>query len=137
MSSTESKMNALLDREQENQCLAFLIEELWKTKLEPTLFHIENKGLLAKLKNFGSNSKSKHIDIKFKSLREKFKNNEITVKLISSDEILANSLTKAAPISSIHKFQNTFPQSHQEPSRSMAQLEDLNINLYNMIQNFV
>ncbi|KNZ46588.1 hypothetical protein VP01_7144g1 [Puccinia sorghi] len=75
MSSTESELNALSDGEQENKWLTFLIEELWKTRLSPTLFHINNKGLLEKLKNFGSNSKTKHLDSKAKNLREKFKNN--------------------------------------------------------------
>ncbi|KNZ57541.1 hypothetical protein VP01_2131g2 [Puccinia sorghi] len=107
ISLTESEMNALSDGEKENQWLAFLIEELWKIKLPPTLFHIDNKGLLEKLKNFGSNSKTKHIDIKIKSLREKFKNDDIAVKLIPSSEMLADSLTKAAPLPSIKKLQDT------------------------------
>ncbi|KNZ52931.1 hypothetical protein VP01_3399g1 [Puccinia sorghi] len=107
MSSTESEMNALSDGEQENQWLTYLIEELWKTELAPTLFHINNKGLLEKLKNFGSNSKTKHLDIKIKGLREKFKNDEIAVKLISSNDMLADSLTKAAPLSSIRKLQDS------------------------------
>ncbi|KNZ55344.1 hypothetical protein VP01_2704g6 [Puccinia sorghi] len=106
MSSTESEMSALSDGEQESQWLNFLIEELWKIKLAPTLFHIDNKGLLEKLKNFGSNSKTKHLDIKIKSLREKFKNKDIDVKLISSNDMIADSLTKAAPYSSIKKLQS-------------------------------
>ncbi|KNZ51392.1 hypothetical protein VP01_3973g6 [Puccinia sorghi] len=105
MSSTESELNALSDGEQENQWLTLLIEELWKTRLGPTLFHIDNKGLLEKLKNFGSNSKTKHLDIKAKNLREKFKNNEIAVELVPSSKMMANSLTKAAPLSSIKKLQ--------------------------------
>jgi hypothetical protein len=105
MSSTESEMNALSDGEQENQWLKFLIEELWKKKLAPTLFAIDNKGLLEKLKNFGSNSKTKHLDIKIKSLREKLKKKDIDVKLITSDAMLADSLTKAAPHSSVKKLQ--------------------------------
>ena len=55
LSSTKSEMNALADGEQENQWLYSMIEELWKEKLSPTLFHIDNKGLLEKLKKFGSN----------------------------------------------------------------------------------
>lgn len=106
MSSTESEMNALSDGEQENQWLSFLIEELWKLDLPPTLFHIDNKGLLEKLKNFGSNSKTKHLDIKIKALREKFKKKEIDVKLIPSEHMLADSLTKAAPLSSLKKLQD-------------------------------
>ncbi|KAA1083442.1 hypothetical protein PGT21_009016 [Puccinia graminis f. sp. tritici] len=49
-SSAESEMNALSDGEQESQWLKFLIEELWKQKLSPTRFSIDNKGLLEKLK---------------------------------------------------------------------------------------
>jgi hypothetical protein len=107
MSSTESEMNALSDGEQENQWLKFLIEELWRKKLSPTLFSIDNKGLLEKLKNFGSNSKTKHLDIKIKNLRDKFKRKEIDVKLITSDAMLADSLTKAAPLPSVKKLQDT------------------------------
>jgi hypothetical protein len=106
MSSTESEMNALSDGEQENQWLKFLIEELWRKKLAPTLFSIDNKGLLEKLKNFGSNSKTKHLDIKLKNLRDKFKKKEIDVELITSEAMLADSLTKAAPLSSVKKLQD-------------------------------
>ncbi|KNZ58454.1 hypothetical protein VP01_1928g7 [Puccinia sorghi] len=104
MSLTESELNALSDGEQENQWLTFLIKELWKIKLAPTLFHINNKGLLERLQNFGSNSKTKHLDIKAKNLREKFKNEEISVNLIPSSPMIADSLTKAAPHSSIKNF---------------------------------
>ncbi|KNZ56591.1 hypothetical protein VP01_236g3 [Puccinia sorghi] len=76
-------------------------------KLEPTIFHIYNKGLLKKLMNFGSKSKTKHLDIKIKVLREKLKNNDIAVNLISSNDMLADCLTKAAPLSSIRKLQDS------------------------------
>jgi hypothetical protein len=97
-------MNALSDGEQESQWLKFLIEELWKTSIPATLFHIDNKGLLEKLKNFGSNSKTKHIDIKIKSLRDKYKKKEIDVRLVPSGEMLADSLTKAAPHASVKQL---------------------------------
>ncbi|PLW53039.1 hypothetical protein PCANC_10761 [Puccinia coronata f. sp. avenae] len=107
MSSTESEMNALSDGEQESQWLHFLIEELyWKIKLAPTLFSIEKKGLLEKLKNFGSNSKFKHLDIKIKSLCGKFNKKEINVRLITSETMITDSLTKAAPLSSVKKLQD-------------------------------
>lgn len=105
LSSTESELNALSDGKQESQWLTFLIEELWAKKLAPTLFHIDNKGLLEKLKHFGSNSKTKHLDIKIKSLREKFSKKEIDLKLIPSTEMTADALTKAAPHASIKKLQ--------------------------------
>lgn len=101
LSSTESEMNALSDGEQENQWLTSLIEELWNIKLDSTIFCVDNKGLMEKLKNFGSNSKTKHLDIKIKHLRELFKNNKIDVKLIKSEEMVADSLTKASTFSSL------------------------------------
>ena len=99
-------MNALSDGEQENQWLTFLIQELWLKNATPTLFHIDNKGLIEKLKNFGSNSKTKHIDIKIKSLREKYKSKAIDIKLISSEAMVVDSLTKASNSLSLSKLQN-------------------------------
>ena len=99
-------MNALSDGEQENQWLSFLIGELWKKKLPPTEFNVDKKGLLEKLKKFGSNSKTKHLDIKIKALREKFSNKEINVSLVPSNQMIANALTKAAPHASIKKLQD-------------------------------
>ncbi|KNZ61013.1 hypothetical protein VP01_1465g4 [Puccinia sorghi] len=106
MSSTESELNALVDGEQENQWLTFLIKELWKLKNDTTLFHMDNFGLMEKLKNLGENSKTKHLDIKIKNLREKYKNKEIDDKRISSKNMIANSLSKAAQHTSIKKLQD-------------------------------
>ncbi|KNZ44936.1 hypothetical protein VP01_8674g1, partial [Puccinia sorghi] len=106
LSSTKSKMNALLDGEQENQWLMFLLEEIWKKKLDPTVFHVDNCGLMEKLKHFGLNSKMKHLVIKIKSLQGKFMKKEIDVKLVPSGFMIADSLSKAAPHSSVKKLQD-------------------------------
>ncbi|KNZ56887.1 hypothetical protein VP01_2294g4 [Puccinia sorghi] len=106
LSSTESEMNALSDGEQENQWLTFLLEELWKQKLDPTVFHVDNRGIMEKLKHFGLNSKTKHLDIKIKNLRDKFMKKEIDVKLVPSGVMIADSLSKAAPHSSVKKLQD-------------------------------
>ncbi|KNZ53948.1 hypothetical protein VP01_3093g2 [Puccinia sorghi] len=58
---------------EENQWLTFLIKELWKLKLDPTLFHVDNCALMEKLNNFWANSKTKHLDIQIKNLRYKYK----------------------------------------------------------------
>ena len=57
------------------------------------------------MKHFGSNSKTKLLEIKIKSLRDKFKKKEIDVKLIPSSKMTYNALTKAAPHASIKKLQ--------------------------------
>ncbi|KAI7965997.1 hypothetical protein MJO29_001745 [Puccinia striiformis f. sp. tritici] len=102
LSSTEAELNALSDGVQESLWIKFLIEELWDAKLDPSKFHIDNQGLLEKIKNFGSNSKTKHLDIKMKWLRNLYSNNEISVKLIPSHEMIADALTKASSIDSLN-----------------------------------
>ncbi|KNZ49526.1 hypothetical protein VP01_495g1 [Puccinia sorghi] len=111
LSSTEAEMNALSDGVQENQWIKFLVEELWNEKIEPTSFHIDNKGLLEKIKNFGSNSKTKHLDIKMKWLRDLKKNNEISVILIPSEDMIADTLTKPSNTDSLNRLKERFFKS--------------------------
>ncbi|POW01580.1 hypothetical protein PSTT_12373 [Puccinia striiformis] len=102
MSSTEAELNALSDGVQENHWIKFLVEELYNDKLNSTVFHIDNQGLLEKIKNFGSNSKTKHLDIKMKYLRDLYSKNEISVKLIPSEDMIADALTKASTAESLN-----------------------------------
>ncbi|KNZ55812.1 hypothetical protein VP01_2576g7 [Puccinia sorghi] len=108
LSSTEAEMNALADGAQENQWIKFVSEELWNEELEPTTFKIDNQGLAEKIKHFGSNSKTKHLDIKTKWLRDLKKYNQITVQLISSEDMVANTLTKASSFDSLKRLQERF-----------------------------
>jgi hypothetical protein len=103
-SSTEAEMNTLSDGAQENQWISFLVEELWKEKLNPTEFHVDNQGLVEKIKNFGSHSKTKHLDIKGKWLRDLKSSNQINVRLIPSEEMVADALTKASNHQSLQRL---------------------------------
>jgi hypothetical protein len=84
LSSTEAEMNALSDSVQESQWVKFFVEELWEQQLEPANFHVDNKGLVEKVSHFGSNSKTKHLDIKLEWIRNLKDKEEIAVKLIPS-----------------------------------------------------
>jgi hypothetical protein len=97
-------MNALSDGAQENQWITYLIEELWNDKLQPTEFNVDNQGLVDKIQNFGSNSKTKHLDIKGKWLRDLKKSNQINVKLIPSHQMVADALTKASNHQSLERL---------------------------------
>ncbi|KNZ55917.1 hypothetical protein VP01_2543g2 [Puccinia sorghi] len=103
--STEAELNALSDGVQESQWIAYLVEELWKEKLDSSKFHVDNQGLIEKIKNFGSNSKTKHLDIKMKWLRELKNSNQINVKLIPSEEMIADALTKPSSAESLRRLQ--------------------------------
>jgi hypothetical protein len=102
LSSTEAERNALSNGVQENQWIKFLVEELWNEKLESSQFHIDNQGLLEKLKNFGSNSKTKHLDIKMKWLRDLYNKNETSAKLIPSKDMISDALTKPSNFESLN-----------------------------------
>ncbi|KNZ61437.1 hypothetical protein VP01_13g8 [Puccinia sorghi] len=105
LSSTEAELNALSDGVQESRWVTYLIEELWKEKLNPTEFNVDNQGLVEKIKNFGSNSKTKHLDIKMKWLRELKNSNQINVKLIPSENMVADALTKPSNAESLKRLQ--------------------------------
>jgi hypothetical protein len=102
LSLTEAKMNALSDGVQENQWIKFLVEELWNESLEPSTFPLNNQGLVKKIKNFGSNSKTKHLDIKMKWLCDLKNKNEISVVLIPSEEMIADTLTNSSNVKSLN-----------------------------------
>lgn len=95
LSSTEAELGAFSDGVQEQLCVKHLIEELWGIKLEPTVVSIDNRGLMEKVKNFGSNSKTKHLDIKIKWIRDLYKNKEIKINLIPTEDMVTDALTKA------------------------------------------
>ncbi|KNZ55044.1 hypothetical protein VP01_2783g4 [Puccinia sorghi] len=77
----------------------------FKKVLEPSEFNVDNQGLLEKIKNFDLNSKTKHLDIKMKWLRELKDSNQINVKLIPSEEMVADALTKASNANSLKRLQ--------------------------------
>lgn len=93
-----------MDGVQENKWIKFFLEELWKEDLDPTVFHIDNQGLAEKIKNFGSNSKKKHLEIKMKWLCDLKNNNKISVTLIPSGDMIVDTLTKASNLESLNRL---------------------------------
>ncbi|KAI9623831.1 hypothetical protein H4Q26_017106, partial [Puccinia striiformis f. sp. tritici PST-130] len=83
--------------------------------------YIDNKGLDDKLKKFGSNPKTRHIDLKTKGIRQELKFKNIKIILVRTYNMIADALTKAAPKSSLlnltktidPSFVNTLIKSHQ------------------------
>ncbi|KNZ50678.1 hypothetical protein VP01_4295g1, partial [Puccinia sorghi] len=92
MSSTESELNALLDGEQENQWLSFLIEELWRLKLPATLDQTRRQNT--------SISRSKH-----------FTKNTTPMKLMSNSYHLNICLRKVLPKQHLINLSRSFKTS--------------------------
>ncbi|KNZ43825.1 hypothetical protein VP01_982g3 [Puccinia sorghi] len=121
-SSTEAELNPLVDAFHEGIWLKALLAEIWNIQLDaathliddPDLCErlmmseeefqlkfsnehlIDNKGLDDKVKKFGSNPKTRHIDLKTKGIRQEVKNKNIRISLIKTTDMIADALTKAA-----------------------------------------
>ncbi|KNZ44116.1 hypothetical protein VP01_94g3 [Puccinia sorghi] len=126
-SSTEAELNPLVEAFHEGVWLKALLAEIWNIQLDaanhiiddPTLNEqlmmsdeefklkfcnehlIDNKGLDDKVKKFGSNPKTRHIDLKTKGLRQEVKHQNIRIQLIKTTEMIADALTKPASKTSI------------------------------------
>ncbi|KNZ55096.1 hypothetical protein VP01_276g16 [Puccinia sorghi] len=105
LSLTEAELKALSDGVKESQWITYLIEELWKEKLDPSEFNVDNQGLIERIKNFGSNSKTKDLDIKMKWLRKLKNSNQINVRLIPSGKMVADALTNPRSAESLQRLQ--------------------------------
>ncbi|KNZ64229.1 hypothetical protein VP01_10526g1 [Puccinia sorghi] len=121
-SSTEAELNPLVDAFHKGLWLKALLAEIWNIQLDaathviddPNLWErlmmsekdfrlkftnehlIDNKGLDDKVKKFGSNPKTRHIDLKTKGIRQEVKHKSIQISLIKTSEMIADALTKAA-----------------------------------------
>ncbi|PLW47490.1 hypothetical protein PCASD_04448 [Puccinia coronata f. sp. avenae] len=113
--------NHLIDNSELNERLMMNDEEFKKKYSNHHL--IDNKGLDNKVKKFGSNPKTRHIDLKTKGIRQEVKHNNIRIQLIRTTEMVAEALTKSAAKDSILNLSrciNPFfnvaqSSSHQSP----------------------
>ncbi|KNZ51099.1 hypothetical protein VP01_4095g2 [Puccinia sorghi] len=99
------EMVPFVSRIQENIWIIFLIEELYNEKKKnPSQFNVDNKGLIDKINNLGLTKKTKHLDIKANWLCDLKKNNEILVKLIPSEAMIADALTQPSNQESLNRL---------------------------------
>ncbi|KAL0352138.1 UNVERIFIED_CONTAM: Retrovirus-related Pol polyprotein from transposon TNT 1-94 [Sesamum calycinum] len=71
-----------------------ILEDMGEKQEEPTTIYCDNKSAIAITKNPVQHSRTKHIDIKYHSLREATTRGEIELKYCSTEEQLADILLK-------------------------------------------
>ncbi|KAK4384933.1 Retrovirus-related Pol polyprotein from transposon TNT 1-94, partial [Sesamum angolense] len=96
-SSAEAEYIAAAATSNQAIWLRRILEDIGEKQEEPTTIYCDNKSAIAITKNPVQHSRTKHIDIKYHSLREATTRGEIELKYYSTEEQLADIFTKALP----------------------------------------
>ena len=102
---------------QEAVWLRRLLSEMRMCSKEPTILKEDNQGAITIAKNPVSHSRTKHIDIRYHYVCEAVKAGSISLEYCSTEEMLADILTKPLPRPRFKKLRVTMgmdplPQSH-------------------------
>lgn len=98
LSSTEAEYMFLTEATKEAVYLRNMMQELdiASLKVDKITIHCDNLGAQALVKNPVHHSRTKHIDIKYHFVREKYENGEINVKYTPTENMYADILTKSS-----------------------------------------
>jgi len=84
--------------------LRTLLKEVSYPQSQAIIVHADNQGAIALAQNPISHSRAKYIDIRFHFIRERIKRNEIKLQYISTNQMVADILTKALPREAYERF---------------------------------
>ena len=94
LSTAEAEYMAMAEAIQEVAWFKNLIGELIPNETEPTLVYCDNKSAICLSGSEAIKQRTKHIDIKFHFIKDKVANQEIIVKHLPTNEMVADFLTK-------------------------------------------
>ena len=104
LSSTEAEFITSMSTTQKLIWLRGLLSSINHLSYTATPLLIDNQGTISLIKNGLSSKHSKHIELCYYFISKKFANGTIAAKYISTDEQLANGLTKALTSIKFKKF---------------------------------
>lgn len=103
LSSTEAEDVSLSEAVKEAIYLRSLLSELKCEQFASVTLFVDNQGAICLAINPVFHARAKHIDIKFHFIRSAIVKEKINVKYISTNEMIADELTKALPITKLKK----------------------------------
>lgn len=106
LSTTEAELIAGCEGTMDARWLLKLFKELGIAKIKPTVY-IDNQSTLAVIKNPTFHSRTKHIDIKLKSMRELNNKGIMEFDYVKSESQLADGFTKALTGAKFDMFVNS------------------------------
>ena len=93
-STTEAEYVALSQATQEAIWMRKLLSDIGCKSEEPTTIYEDNQGAIEISKNAKFHNRTKHIDVRFHFIREKVSTNEVKVVYLSTEDMLADIMTK-------------------------------------------
>jgi hypothetical protein len=104
LSSVEAEYVALCGAVREAVWLRQLLTELGFPSKGPTTIAEDNKGCISVSSNNRTDSRTKHIDVKYHYVRQMVKNRQVTVHYTPTEEMLADVLTKPTSTRKFNAF---------------------------------
>ena len=105
-SSTEAEYVALSHATQEVVWLRRLLNDIGEKQDQPSVMNEDNQGAIELSKNPRFHNRTKHIDVAYHFIREKVNDKSINVKYCSTDQMLADVMTKSLPRQTFQKFRD-------------------------------
>lgn len=97
ISTTESEYVSASEAVKEMVWLKRLYEELAPNQQTETCFYMDNMSAIRLVKNPEFHRRTKHIDVRYHFIREKFNDGLFKLEHVSTDEMIADIFTKALP----------------------------------------
>lgn len=104
LSTTESELVAATHTAKEAIWLRSLLSQLFDMSLFPTTIYSDNQSAIALTKDHRYHARTKHIDIRFHFVRWVVERGSITLVYCPTDDMVADTLTKALPSSKVKHF---------------------------------
>lgn len=101
LSTTESEYIAAPHAVKELVWLKGLLSELLLVEINVPIFFMDNQSAIRLVKNPAYHKRTKHIDVRYHFIREKFEDGAFVLNYVPSNEMVADILTKALPKTSI------------------------------------
>lgn len=104
LSTTESEYVAAATATREAMWLRNLLKDIGSTCELGTVLFVDNQSAIRLVKNPVFHRRTKHIDIRYHYIREKFESNDVMVEYIPTELQCADILTKALPKDRLRKL---------------------------------
>jgi hypothetical protein len=107
LSSTEAEYIGLCEAAKVIAWARQFLEELGFRQDEPTVIYEDNQSAIAMVNNGNDHGRTKHIDIRYHYIRDLVKDGQISVKYLPTDDMVADTLTKALEKKQFKKFRSS------------------------------